>query len=104
MLGYALTLVVALLGALSWAFMDLDAPSHFYSMFLPFAFVVSMLFCFVAIAVWIFWKFGAPASMNGGSYWCWPSDSSIYWPRSSSDVTSGSDSSAASSDSGNDAT
>ena len=65
--GIVFTLIMGLICGASSFFMDLDAKSDFFSLFLPFAFVVSGLVCFVAIAGWFFRKFGAPSSIDSSS-------------------------------------
>ena len=43
MLGYIVTLVAAGIGTLACVYMDLEAPSHFFSLFLPLVFASSLL-------------------------------------------------------------
>ena len=84
MFGYASTLIVALICGASFVYMDLDAKSDFFSLFLPFAFVVSGLFCVVSVVIWFFWKFGAPSS---GSF-PWSSNPWADWYTSTADTSS----------------
>jgi hypothetical protein len=102
MFGYIVTLVAAAIGTLAFVYMDLEAPSHFLSLFLPFIFASSLLFCFLAVVLWVFWKFGAPSlSDSGGWFWA-GSDGTGSWYRSSSEnrSSSGGSSSDSTSDSG----
>jgi hypothetical protein len=100
MLGYIVTLIAAAIGTLAFVHMDLEAPSHFFSLFLPFLFFSSLLFCFVAVVVWVFWKFGAPSGSDGGGWFWAGSDGIGGWYRSSSEDRSSSDGSSSDSSSG----
>jgi hypothetical protein len=72
--GYIFTFLVGLAGAVSFAYMDLDAPSQFLRMFLPFIFVVCTLFCFVAFVSWVLWHVGGGGlggTDSSDGWFCW---------------------------------
>jgi drug/metabolite transporter (DMT)-like permease len=69
MIGYATVFVAALISLCSFVFMDLDSKHDFYSLFLPFSFAISLLFCFAAAIFWIFFHFGpATSSDDSGAF------------------------------------
>ena len=90
MFGYVFTLIMGLVCGASFFFMNLDAKSDFFSLFLPFTFVVSGLVCFVALVGWFFWKFGSPSSIDSSYGWFpWGTDALSSWYSSSSDCSTG---------------
>lgn len=87
MLGYIVTLSLAAVGVLAFVFMDLDAPSVFFSQFLPFVFAVCLVVCFTALVAWVFWQFGVPDSRGNGWFYG-GSDGFADYDRSSADSAS----------------
>lgn len=90
MFGYLFALIMGVVCGMSVLYMDLDAESDFFRLFLPFLSVVTGFGCFVIVVLWVFWKCGYPASGHSSPGWFAPggSPSSEWWGSSSERPTS----------------